>query len=207
MWIRSHSFEDGEPIPAMNSLCDIAEEGHVSFAANKSPHLEWGDAPEGTRSFAILVIDVDVPTAPDDVNQEGREVPSDLSRTDFSHWVIVDVPSNVTSVAEGEYSDGVTERGKEGLSDGPREGVNDYTGWFADDEDMAGTYKGYDGPCPPWNDSIVHKYGFTVYALDVERLDVDGDFTAADVEQAMEGHVLDRASLWGTYTLNPRIRG
>ena len=39
--------------------------------------------------------------------------------------------------------------------------------WFASDKDMAGDYHGYDGPCPPWNDEIPHRYVFTVYALDV----------------------------------------
>ena len=35
---------------------------------------------------------------------------------------------------------------------------------------MSGDYFGYDGPCPPWNDSIVHHYVFTVYALDVDAV-------------------------------------
>jgi len=70
---------------------------------------------------------------------------------------------------------------------------------------MEGTYRGYDGPCPPWNDSIVHHYTFTLYALDVESLPVTGNFTAADVRKAMEGHVLAEASLTGTYSLNPDV--
>ena len=57
---------------------------------------------------------------------------------------------------------------------GARQGINDYTGWFAGDKDMAGNYFGYDGPCPPWNDEIPHRYVFTLYALDVPRLDVGG---------------------------------
>jgi phosphatidylethanolamine-binding protein (PEBP) family uncharacterized protein len=40
-------------------------------------------------------------------------------------------------------------------------------GWFAGDNDMRGDYYGYDGPCPPWNDEIVHRYVFTLFALDV----------------------------------------
>jgi phosphatidylethanolamine-binding protein (PEBP) family uncharacterized protein len=61
------------------------------------------------------------------------------------------------------------------------------------------------GPAPPWNDSIVHHYVFTVFALDVDRLDVSGDFTGHDVRAAMEGHVLAEASVGGTYTQNPRL--
>ena len=36
---------------------------------------------------------------------------------------------------------------------------------------MFGDYYGYDGPCPPWNDELVHRYVFTLYALDVPRLE------------------------------------
>ena len=70
---------------------------------------------------------------------------------------------------------------------------------------MEGTYHGYDGPCPPWNDSLIHHYVFTVYATDLERCPVDGGFGGPDVLAAIEGHVLAKASLTGTYTLNPRL--
>jgi phosphatidylethanolamine-binding protein (PEBP) family uncharacterized protein len=51
----------------------------------------------------------------------------------------------------------------------------------------------------------VHRYVFTVYALDIERLPVEGHFTGADVREAIQGHVLAEASLTGTYTLNPKL--
>jgi Raf kinase inhibitor-like YbhB/YbcL family protein len=68
---------------------------------------------------------------------------------------------------------------------------------------MAGDYYGYDGPCPPFNDSIVHHYRFTVYALDLARVPVEGRFTRAQVLDAIEGHVLDQATLTARYTINP----
>jgi Raf kinase inhibitor-like YbhB/YbcL family protein len=71
---------------------------------------------------------------------------------------------------------------------------------------MAGNYYGYDGPCPPWNDAIVHHYAFTLFALDVARLDVAGTFGGADVRKAMAGHVLAQAAVTGLYTLNPSVR-
>ena len=71
---------------------------------------------------------------------------------------------------------------------------------------MAGSYGGYDGPAPPWNDELVHEYCFTVYALDVATLGLSGEFTAADALAAMEGHILDQASWVGTYTLNAELR-
>lgn len=65
---------------------------------------------------------------------------------------------------------------------------------------------GYDGPCPPWNDSIAHRYIFTVYALGVEKLAVAGEVTGANVRAALKNHVLAEASIGGTYTLNPRLQ-
>jgi phosphatidylethanolamine-binding protein (PEBP) family uncharacterized protein len=47
---------------------------------------------------------------------------------------------------------------------------------------------------------------FTVYALDVDTLDVQGKFTGAEALSAIKNHVLDKASLTGTYTLNPALR-
>lgn len=71
---------------------------------------------------------------------------------------------------------------------------------------MAGQYFGYDGPCPPWNDSLLHHYIFTLYALGVARCPVDGAFNGAQLRAALAGHVLAQASLTGTYTLNPALR-
>lgn len=199
---------EGQPIPADFALCVSDPDTHATFAPNKNPALQWDDVPDGTQSFAVLCWDRTVPTAGDDVNQEGREVPEDLPRTDFFHWVLVDLSSAARRIEEGEFSDGVTARGKDGPAGpgGTRQGLNDYTGWFTGDPDMEGLYFGYDGPCPPWNDSLVHEYLFTVYALDVARCDVDGDFTGPQVRVAMEGHVLGEATVMGTYTLNPRLR-
>ena len=70
---------------------------------------------------------------------------------------------------------------------------------------MRGDYHGYDGPCPPWNDEIVHHYVFTVYALDIEHLPLTGKFGGPEVRAAMQGHILAEASLTGTYTLNPKL--
>ena len=70
---------------------------------------------------------------------------------------------------------------------------------------MEGDYYGYDGPCPPWNDSIPHHYVFTLYALDIEKLPLSGRFSGGDVIKAMKGHILDQASMTGVYSLNPEV--
>jgi Raf kinase inhibitor-like YbhB/YbcL family protein len=129
-----------------------------------------------TQSFAIICHDPDVPSQGDDVNQEDRSVPASLPRVDFFHWVLIDLPASLDEIKEGEFSSDVTPRGKPGphAPHGARQGINDYTSWFAGDNDMRGDYYGYDGPCPPWNDEIVHRYVFTVFALDVAKLDGEG---------------------------------
>src|SRR5690606_29409386 len=68
-----------------------------------------------------------------------------------------------------------------------------------------GDYGQYDGPCPPWNDSIVHHYHFTVYALDVETLGLQGKFGGPAALAAMEGHILAKGSVVGKYSLNPDV--
>jgi len=197
----------GQPIPGEFAFCIPDPDTHATFAPNRSPGLSWDDVPGGTASFVILCWDRTVPTAGDDVNQEDREVPSDLPRTDFFHWVQVDIDATAREFEAGGFGEGVIARGKSGPAGpfGTRQGLNDYTGWFTGDPDMEGLYFGYDGPCPPWNDSLIHEYTFAVYALDVEPCPVDGDFTGPQVRQAMAGHVLAEASVMGTYTLNPRL--
>ncbi|MFK7984843.1 MAG: YbhB/YbcL family Raf kinase inhibitor-like protein [Sandaracinaceae bacterium] len=194
------------PIPARFAFGKPGDDGPFSLSDNISPALRWSGAPEGTKSFAVVCHDPDVPSSADDVNQEGKTVPADLPRVDFFHWVLIDLSAGCTGLDEGAGSDGVTPRGKPvGPSNGGLTGVNNYTDWFAGDADMGGTYGGYDGPCPPWNDSIVHHYHFHVFALDVDTLGLEGEFRADAVREAMEGHVLASALHVGTYSMNPAV--
>ena len=208
MKLVSSVLRDNMPIPDEYAFCVPDSQQHVRLGPNKNPPLAWEGIPEGTRSFVLICHDPDVPTKPDDVNQEGRIVPPDLLRTDFYHWVVVDLPASLSRIEEGEFSDRVSPGGKSG-PDGPqnsRLGVNNYTDWFANDKEMAGDYYGYDGPCPPWNDSLIHHYTFTLYALDLERCPLDGRFGGPDVLRAIEGHILAQAELTGTYSLNPDVK-
>jgi hypothetical protein len=207
MKLESHSFADNRPIPAEFAFCKPDPKTHAGLSRNRSPHLRWSGVPAGAKSFAVICHDGDVPSKADDVNKEGRTIPKDLPRVDFYHWVLLDIPPSTTELPAGADSDGVTAKGKApGKSAHGFRGINDYTNWFAGDADMGGDYGGYDGPCPPWNDSIVHHYVFTVYALDVASLGLKGKATGAQALKAMEGHVLGSARLTGTYSLNPAVK-
>jgi Raf kinase inhibitor-like YbhB/YbcL family protein len=207
MKLASLSFSDNESIPERYAFARIDPQSHVALADNFNPQFSWDDVPEGTQSFVMVCHDPDVPSKPDDVNQEGRVVPGDLPRVEFFHWVLVDLPADMREIEEGAFSNGITPRGKGGplAPHDARQGINDYTGWFAADRDMSGDYFGYDGPCPPWNDALVHHYVFTLYALSVPRLDVEGTFNGKQVLSAIQGKILAQASLTGTYTLNPAL--
>ena len=207
MKLSSNSIVDGQPIPGDYAFCVPDPENHVMLAANRNPHLAWSDLPASTRSLVLICHDPDVPSRGDDVNQEGREVPADLPRVNFTHWVLVDLKPDRDGISEGEFSSGVTAHGKMGPEgpDGTRQGINNYTDWFSGDADMAGDYYGYDGPCPPWNDSIIHHYHFTLYALDIPRCPVKGRFSREEVLAAIKGHVLAQTSITGTYSLNSNV--
>ncbi|WP_293780541.1 YbhB/YbcL family Raf kinase inhibitor-like protein [uncultured Oxalicibacterium sp.] len=211
MKLWSDSFNDGAAIPGEFAFCVVDPATHVTLSANRNPHLAWQDVPAGTKSLALIMHDPDVPSRGDDVNQEGKTVPADLPRVDFFHWTLIELPASLKQIAAGSFANGVTPRGKSGpaVADAPvagvRHGTNDYTGWFAGDKDMSGNYFGYDGPCPPWNDAIAHRYIFTLYALDIDRVPVEGNFTGSEVRKAITGHVLAEASLMGWYSLNPAV--
>lgn len=208
MKLASQSIQDQQPINGQFAFCIPNDKSHVCLGSNLSPQFSWTDAPAGTQSFALLCVDPDVPSVGDNVNIEGRDVAADLPRVDFHHWVLIDLPADTQGIETGLYSKEVTPCGKAGPGAplGARQGINDYTVWFAGDADMRGDYYGYDGPCPPWNDLRVHRYVFTLYALDVPKLELSGKFTGPEVLAAMTGHILDQASITGTYTLNKALR-
>ena len=208
MKLTSTSFADQSKIPGEFAFCTQDPISHVALSSNRNPHLTWTDAPTGTKSFVVICHDPDVPSKGDDVNQEGRTVPASLPRVDFFHWVLINLPVTVNEIKAGEFSDKVTPRGKAGpeAQHGSQQGINNYTDWFAGDKDMSGDYYGYDGPCPPWNDEIVHHYVFTVYALDIEELPLSRKFGGPEVREAIASHVLAQATLTGTYTLNPQLQ-
>lgn len=210
MEIHSNSFANNARMPDECAFGKPGDHGEPCvLSSNRNPHLAWTGAPAATQSFALVCIDGDVPSRFDDINQQGRTVSADLPRIDFTHWLMVDIPATCTDIAAGACSDGgVVPHGKRHPPGpaGSRQGRNDYSGWFAPDPEMAGDWLGYDGPCPPWNDALLHRYRFRVFALDVARLALPQVFDWVELQAALAGHILDEVELIGTYSLNPAVR-
>ena len=203
--IESRSFGGGQQIPERHAFAvPDGDGGAKPEGGNVSPHLAWSGAPAGTASFAVLCVDHDVPAEMERIGAEDDTIEPEAPRQPLAHWLVVDVPPRVNELPEGAGGEGIEPHGKPtGETDfGGRTGANGYTQFFAEDEEMRGTYGNYDGPFPPPNDAKVHEYRFRVYALDVPRLDVEGDFGLEEFEQAIEGHVIDEGELVGTYSLN-----
>lgn len=101
-------------------------------------------------------------------------------RVDWVHWVLWDIPGDARGLPE--------DADRVGLPPGTREGLNDWkrTGWG--------------GPCPPIGR---HRYFFELSAMDAPLGDL-GRATRAQLERAMQGHVLGRAVLVGTYAKKGR---
>ncbi|RZA29756.1 MAG: YbhB/YbcL family Raf kinase inhibitor-like protein [Lysobacteraceae bacterium] len=200
MRVRSDSFDHGTAIPEAFAMG--AADG---FGGNRNPHLAWDEVPPGTRSFALLCLDPDAPTVAATVGRTDLQIPVEQPRAEFIHWVMVDIPASTRTIEAGSCSEGISARGKQDPPGpaGARQGLNDYTGWFAGDADMGGDYFGYDGPYPPFNDLRRHRYFFRLFALDVDSLDLPARFDAAAALRAMQRHVLGEALVSGTYSLNP----
>ncbi|MEZ4750281.1 MAG: YbhB/YbcL family Raf kinase inhibitor-like protein [Bdellovibrionota bacterium] len=204
----SDSFGNMEKIPAEFAFGKYHPQTHVELCPNQNPHFAWSALPTGCKSLVLICRDTDVPSRADNVNKEHITVPTSLPRVDFFHWVLVDLPPDPAQIEAGEFSNGIVPRGKPGPL-GPRDtrqGLNNFTQWFAGDKNLKGNYFGYDGPCPPWNDELVHHYHFTLYALGVEKCPVDGQFSGPDVLNAIQPHVLRKATITGLYHIYPDAR-
>lgn len=204
--VTVEGISEGQRIPEESAFGIRTDDTPFTFGPNISPAISWSAGPDGTKSYAIIMHDRSVPTVFDDANQEGKTIPADMARMDFMHWILVDIPITTTSLAKGAESDGVVPKGK---PTGPAaygvRGANDFGMFMAGNPDMAGDYGGYDGPAPPWNDELMHEYVFTVFALDVETLGLEGVFGGEDARAAMDGHVLASGSVTGLYSLNPAL--
>lgn len=203
--VKVDSFGNGKMMPSKYAFCAPAAQGHTKAGDNINPRISWSKGPKGTKSYAIILYDTDSPAAQrDKMNKEGEVLTAAVPRKNFYHWVLVDIPANVTSVTQGEDSHARVVHGKPATpSKLGIKGLNDYTKATAANEAMKGKYFGYDGPCPPWNDENLHHYHFTVYALSVAKLDLPQEFDGPTAIEAMKGKVLAKGEVMGLYTQNP----
>jgi len=203
--VHVDSFKNGGTIPNKYAFCAPAAQGHTTPGLDVSPSISWSKGPRGTKSYAIVLRDTDSPAEHREMmNKEGVTMTAAIKRHDFYHWVLVDIPPDIRSLKEGADSSARVVHGKPATpaAAGVR-GLNDYTKVTASNEAMKGQYFGYDGPCPPWNDDIVHHYHFTVYALSVKSLDLPKDFDGPAALAAMKGKILAQGEELGLYTQNP----
>ncbi|MDR3517151.1 MAG: YbhB/YbcL family Raf kinase inhibitor-like protein [Azospirillaceae bacterium] len=191
-------------LPDQAAFCPPAS----SATKNISPAVKWSAGPNGTRSYALLMVDPDVPQDFSQINKAGTVISTDAARITLHHWVLVDIPTTIRSLSSGVESEGLVPHGKPvGETGHGRRGANVYTSFLASNPEMAGTYGGYDGPCPPVNDERPHDYVVKVFALDVPSLRLTGAFDGPSAEKAMHDHVLAQGEAIATYTLNPRLMG
>jgi len=192
--------EAGGRLPAENASCMVTPQARDTPAKNLSPGLSWTKGPKGTRSYALTMVDQDVPADLSKFNRQGTSYPADAPRVEFVHWLLADIPANVTRLAEGADGKGLP---KGGLAlertDHGRRGQNGFAAFMKD-----GPYGGYHGACPPWNDERPHRYRLTVYALDVDRLTLPDTFARADLLAAMKGHILAEGAAELTYSTNAK---
>jgi Raf kinase inhibitor-like YbhB/YbcL family protein len=151
--LTSADVIDGQPL----------KDDQVAEFGNTSPALSWSDAPAGTRSYTVTCFDPDAPTP-----------------SGFWHWVLVDLPADVTSLPAGI-----------GAADAELPGNA-----FMCRNDMG--QKAFVGAAPPAGDQV-HRYFFVVHAVTEETLGVDSDATPAVVSFNLAFKTAGRAIVVGTY--------
>ena len=154
--------------PTIKAGATLTEEqvfdGFGCTGKNQSPALQWTPGPKGTKSYAITVYDPDAPTG-----------------SGWWHWVVYNIPGNVTELAYGAGDATGKLLPPEAL-----QGLTDY-----------GTHA-YGGACPPKGDKP-HRYIFTVYALKIEKIDAPAEASAASIGFMINANTLEKASFTAKY--------
>ncbi|MGI8614188.1 MAG: YbhB/YbcL family Raf kinase inhibitor-like protein [Nocardioidaceae bacterium] len=150
--VTSDDVTDGESLKS----------DQVADGGNTSPQLSWSGFPAATKSFVVSCFDPDAPTP-----------------SGFWHWVLVDLPADVTELPAGAGS-----------------GADLPAGAFHVRNDMGS--RDYGGAAPPEGDQV-HRYFFVVHAVGEDRLGVDDEATPAVVSFNLAAKTLARAVLVGTH--------
>jgi Raf kinase inhibitor-like YbhB/YbcL family protein len=186
-------------LPVSAAYCPPAKMDPTLY--NISPSVSWSRGPRGTRSYALIMTDLDVPKDLSLIDKPGVTITADTPRVPFIHWVLVDIPPTITRLRKGEESPGFVLKGNPiGPTDHGVRGANVYTHLYPSASELAGPRGGYDGPCPPHNDAMPHRYVVHVYALDVATLGLNGLFFGEDAERAMQGHVVASGEATASYS-------
>src|SRR5690348_11017273 len=159
--LTSSSFKDGDKL-SMDHVMS-ADYGFGCDGGNKSPHLRWSGAPEGTKSFALTCYDPDAPTG-----------------SGFWHWLVVNIPPDVTELPLGAGSAGGS------MPAGALQTRTDVG------------KPGYTGPCPPPGHGD-HHYQFTLFAVNTDKLQVAADTSAAIVGFQLHFATLEKATITGLF--------
>jgi Raf kinase inhibitor-like YbhB/YbcL family protein len=165
--VSPNPYELLPPVPAFTLASDDVTDGgplkddQVADKGNTSPQLSWSDVPTGTRSFVVTCFDPDAPTP-----------------SGFWHWVLVDLPGDVTSLDAGAAAGVLPGKAFHCRNDGGAQG--------------------FMGAAPPAGDQV-HRYFFVVHAVDQDSLGVDSDASPAVVSFNLAFHTLGRAIVHGTY--------
>src|SRR5579872_1685265 len=127
--VHVDTFKNGGTIPNKFAFCAPAAQGHTTGGANINPSISWSKGPRGTRSYAIILYDTDSPAEHrEKMNKEGETLTAAVPRRNFFHWVLVDIPANVTSIKEGADSNARVVHGKPATPSATGvKGLNDYT--------------------------------------------------------------------------------
>jgi hypothetical protein len=198
------STKEGKMLPNKYAFCVAAAQGHAKGGPNINPRVSWSKGPKGTQSYAVILFDTDSPKEQrEKMNKEGETLTAAVPRQTFYHWVLVDIPANVTSIKEGADSKARVLHGKPATSTVGVKGLNGFTKATASNESMKGQYFGYDGPCPPWNDENLHHYHFRVYALSVKSLGLPKEFDGDAAMEAIKAKTLAEGKLDTIFTTNP----
>ena len=112
MKLWSETFRDGGLMPADYAFAEIDPASRVRLAGNRNPHLAWDEVPNGTESLALFCIDPDAPQDASLANRDDQSLPLTAPRGDFYHWSLLDLPPAMRVIAAGEFSSGITPRGK-----------------------------------------------------------------------------------------------
>jgi Raf kinase inhibitor-like YbhB/YbcL family protein len=176
-------------LPLRFAYC--APPGTPDNAHDISPAVTWSPGPAGTKSYVLMSTDLDVPKDLSLINKPGVTLTDETPRMSLGHWLLVDIPPTVTTLAEGVEGEGFVAKGRPlGPTDHGVRGANAYSFFYPKDSPLYGPHGGWDGPCPPRNETRNHRYVTEVWALDIPSLELSGVFLGDAAMAKMQGHIL-----------------